>query len=110
MKSPDIPGRLNELLCEAVVERAWGDGFSDVAVHTRGEAAFAVAWDGAGGHGDDGDVLLALGLGFTADVASDGLEALQAITRRPNAAVLMDCQMPVMDGYTATQQIRHNEV
>jgi CheY-like chemotaxis protein len=48
-------------------------------------------------------------LGFTAEVAANGLEALQAMSRRPFAAVLMDCHMPVMDGYTATGQIRRDE-
>ena len=48
-------------------------------------------------------------LGFTAEVAANGLEALQALARTPFAAVLMDCHMPVMDGYTATGQIRANE-
>jgi PAS domain S-box-containing protein len=48
-------------------------------------------------------------LGFTAEVAANGLEALQALDRRRFAAVLMDCQMPVMDGYTATSQVRQDE-
>jgi len=48
-------------------------------------------------------------LGFTTEVAANGLEALQAMSRRPFAAVLMDCHMPIMDGYTATAQIRQNE-
>ena len=48
-------------------------------------------------------------LGFTAEVASNGLGALQALDRRDFAAVLMDCHMPVMDGYTATRQIRQDQ-
>jgi two-component system sensor histidine kinase/response regulator len=48
-------------------------------------------------------------LGFTTEVAGNGLEALQALDRRAFAAVLMDCHMPVMDGYTATRQIRQDE-
>ena len=48
-------------------------------------------------------------LGFTAEVAGNGLEALQALDRRAFEAVLMDCHMPVMDGYTATRQIRQDE-
>ncbi len=41
--------------------------------------------------------------------ASDGVEALEQVARRPFDLVLMDCQMPVIDGYLATEQIRERE-
>ncbi len=44
--------------------------------------------------------------GYNVDLANNGLEALQKVKARQYAAVLMDCQMPIMDGYTAVREIR----
>ncbi|MDD5373706.1 MAG: ATP-binding protein [Sulfurimonas sp.] len=45
-------------------------------------------------------------VGVEADIASNGKEALEMIKEREYDAVLMDCQMPVMDGYEATKILR----
>ena len=47
--------------------------------------------------------------GLTLDVAENGKEALERLQEGRYQAVLMDCQMPVMDGYTATRKRRESE-
>ncbi|MDX6752140.1 response regulator [Geminicoccaceae bacterium 1502E] len=48
-------------------------------------------------------------LGCEAEVAGDGEEALAALSRARYDLVLMDCQMPRLDGYAATREIRRRE-
>jgi CheY-like chemotaxis protein len=48
-------------------------------------------------------------LGYTADLADDGAEALELLARRTYPLILMDCQMPVKDGYQTATELRERE-
>ncbi len=44
--------------------------------------------------------------GYSTDTATNGLEALEKVQAHPYSMVLMDCHMPTMDGFEATERIR----
>ena len=48
-------------------------------------------------------------LGLSCDIAANGLLATEAMAENRYDLILMDCQMPVMDGYKATEQLRASQ-
>jgi PAS domain S-box-containing protein len=64
---------------------------------------------------DDNAVNLKVGkglldrMGYHVETANNGLEAIAAWEQRRYDAILMDCQMPLLDGYQATREIRRRE-
>src|SRR6185312_1713252 len=48
-------------------------------------------------------------LGYHADIAGNGIEVLKAIEGKRYDIILMDCQMPDLDGYEVTKEIRRRE-
>ena len=48
-------------------------------------------------------------LGYTADLVTDGRQALDAVEQTAYAAILLDCQMPEMDGYQVAEALRQRE-
>ncbi len=87
------------------------------------EIRLPAASDGAGATAgttlllvEDNPVNLAVGeklisvLGYTCDVAPNGQIALEKMASGRYSLVLMDCQMPVLDGYSATREWRDREV
>jgi PAS domain S-box-containing protein len=121
------PGRGSVFWCEIPFERAAGRPAPAPSAPAPSAPASSPAGSASGsdpgkasGRGvvlvaEDNDInqlvatALLAQLGYEADVAGDGRVALDLVSRRRYDAVLMDCQMPEMDGYAATAELRRRE-
>jgi hypothetical protein len=118
-------GEVEHQLTKPVRESALLDGIAAV-LGRRTEAVLRPAGPAGGARpaaGTRGRILLAednpvnqfvgehllISLGYQVDVVGDGAAALKALRGGDYVAVLMDCQMPVLDGYQAATAIRRAE-
>ena len=108
LSRPLLPSSLRTSLLEHVAgvgarERTWPEA---IAATSSGQRVLVV---------EDNPInqLVAVGLlkasGYTAVTADDGQAAIEALAREPFDIVLMDVQMPRLDGYGATRRIRAEE-
>ena len=110
MVKPVRPSQLFDVLQTLLAERP-GRGRAEPTTHAaalRGNGARVLVVDD---NAANQKVALRMveRLGYRADVASTGAEAVTMVGRGHYDALLIDCHMPEMDGYEATRQIRHNE-
>jgi len=122
--SPEAPASLSFESVPAAEEEPFHDAFPLVQPTVASVPAAAVPADDPVPQAhpptqlllvEDNPVNMAVGqkllsvLGYTCDTAADGLIALEKLATGRFGLVLMDCQMPVQDGYSATREWREME-
>ncbi len=99
-----------------ILERAMNDNFQEILVEDKSKKARRAAYSQINILVVEDNAVnqeVALGMlekiGFSAEVADNGQEGLDALESGSYDLVLMDCQMPVLDGYAATRELRNRE-
>lgn len=107
VRSADLAARLVDLLMDPLATGTTESSRAEDAEAGRGAGTVLLVED------DPVNQLVAEGfvthLGYTVHVVEDGVAAVEAVAAMDYTVVLMDCRMPVMDGYEATTQIRQAE-
>ena len=99
-----------------ILERAMNDSFQEVLVEDESKKARRTAYSHirilvVEDNAVNQEVAIGMleKIGFSAEVADNGQEGLDALESGSFDLVLMDCQMPVLDGYAATRNLRLRE-
>jgi CheY-like chemotaxis protein len=93
-----------ELATDSACAHSLADGNTPLVAHTPGDYRILLVEDDSLNQ-KVVDIMLGK-LGYQTGLAKDGKAALELLTTEKFDLVLMDCSMPVLDGYLATQKIR----
>jgi PAS domain S-box-containing protein len=107
LSSPHLAGELRAKLVRLIAGEPVADPVVEPGLEQPSKGRILVVEDNAVNQLVATGLLAALG--YTTDTADDGLAAIEAARDGGYDAILMDVQMPRMDGYTATRHIRAHE-
>ena len=118
MNKPIRQSKLFDAVVRAVRSERAGEGIAQapaanaeretkIAAPSRAKAKLLVAEDNEINQMVTEEILRSAG--YDCDIVASGVQALEALKRSGYALVLMDCQMPEMDGFTAVGEIRRRE-